>query len=96
MSYCRLEDKKYQQKDVLEQFSEHIETSIEKKDRWSKIRPLVQCYNQGLDALDKLTDQKAVFLMPTAIESLRKRQREAQMQLTNGCAGYKRQKKTKH
>ena len=27
-----------------------------------------------------MTDQKAIFLMPTAIESLRKRHRETQMQ----------------
>ena len=79
MPYCRLEDKKYQQKEVLEQLSGQIETLIEKKDRWSKNRPLVQRYNQGLDAWFKMTDQKANFLMPTAVESLRKRHREAQM-----------------
>ena len=78
--YCRLEDKKYQQKEVLEQLCGQIETLFENKDRGSKIRPLVQRYNQGLDALDKLTDHKANFLMPTAMESLRKRHREAQMQ----------------
>ena len=78
--YCRLEDKKYQQKEVLEQLSEQIETLIEKRDRWSKIRHLVQRYNQGLDALDKMTDQKANCLIPTARESLRKRHRETQMQ----------------
>ena len=59
--------------------SGQIETLIEKIDRWSKIRPLVR-YNKGLDALDKMTDQKVSFLMPTAIESFRKRHSETQMQ----------------
>ena len=59
--HCRLEDKKYQQKEVLEQLSVQIETLIETGDRWSKVRPLVQRYNQGLDALDKIPDQKAIF-----------------------------------
>ena len=51
-----------------------------RRERWSKNRPLVQRYNQGLDALDKMTDQKANFFKPTATESLRKRLRETQMQ----------------
>ena len=59
--YCRPQDKKYQQKEVREQLSGQIEILIEKRDRWSKIRPLVQGYNQGLDALDKMTDQKTIF-----------------------------------
>ena len=76
VSYCRLEDKKYQQKEVLEQLSRQIGTLIEKRQLWSKNRPLLQRYNRGLDALGKMTDQKANFLMPTAIDSLRKRHRE--------------------
>ena len=59
--YCRLEDKNYQQTAVLEQLSRQIETLFEKRDWWSKIRPVVQRYNQGLDALDKLTEKKAIF-----------------------------------
>ena len=44
--YYRLEDKKYQQREVLEQLSGRIDNLIEKRDRWSKIMPLVQRYNQ--------------------------------------------------
>ena len=80
LSYCRLEDKKYQQKEVLEQLSQQIETLIEKRQRWPKIRPLVQRYDQGLDALGKTTEQKANFLMPTAVDSLWKRRRKTQIQ----------------
>ena len=78
--YCQQEDKKYQQKEVLDQLSGQLETLIEKRDRWSKIRPPVQRYNQGLEALDRITHQKANFLMPTAKKSLRKRHRETQLE----------------
>ena len=69
--YWRLKDKRFLQKGVLEQLSGQIETLIEKRCRWSKIRPLVQRYNQGLDALDKMTDQRANLILPPAIEPLR-------------------------
>ena len=78
LTLCRLEDKLRLGFEKERQLSEEIEEMIRRKECPAKVGTLVERYNQLLDEMDKIDDQKSKHLQPDANERMRSRQEQRQ------------------
>ena len=77
LTLCRLEDKLSLGFEKERQLSDEIEEMIRRKERPAKLATLVERYNQLLDEMDKIDDQKSKHLEPDADERMRCRQKRS-------------------
>ena len=71
LTFCRLEDKLRHGYATALQLNQEIEALFRKKERSVKIAPLVDRYNQLLEELNQIDDQRSRHLKPEANKSMR-------------------------
>ena len=78
LKLCRLEDKLSLGFEKERQLNEEIEEMIRGKERPAKLATLVERYNELLDEMDKIDEQKPKHVKPEADERMRCRQNQRQ------------------
>ena len=78
LTLCRLKDRLSLGFEKERKLNEEIEEMIRRKERPTKLATLVERYNQLLDEMDKIDDQKSKHLKPNADERMLCRQKQRQ------------------